>query len=120
MEIPGINYFHMFIFYIAATHELEMAVMIHAKVKKIFEQKQKEIIGGDRMLTAIESWRLEGEKKGKKEGEMKKEISIVENLLKIGIDWSAIKKAIGLDPQSFQNLKDDYQKLISQPVPVAA
>jgi hypothetical protein len=42
----------MFIFYIAATHERDLAVMIHSKVRNAYEQKQKEIIGWDqRYLT---------------------------------------------------------------------
>jgi addiction module HigA family antidote len=107
-DSPGIDYYHMFIFYIAATHERELAVMIHSKVRNAYEQKQKEIRGGDLMLTAIESWKMEGK--------MAEKINIVENLLKVGIDWDAIKKAIGLDPQKFQQLKEKYQRLISQPV----
>ena len=111
IDVPGINYFHIFIFYIAATHEKEVAAMIYKRVKIKCEKKQKTISGGDHMLTAIESWKLEGEKKG----EMKGEISVIEKLIQNGIDWSVIKKAIGIDPQGFQELKMKYQKLISQP-----
>jgi len=113
-DVPGIDYYHMFVFYIAATHERELAVIIHTKVQKVYEEKQKEITGGDRMLTAIESWKLEG----KMEGEMKERINIVENFVKNGLDWEFIKKSIGLDSQGFQQLKKKYQQLASQPVAV--
>jgi len=32
-DAPGINYYHMFIFYLAATHEKEYAMMIYVKTK---------------------------------------------------------------------------------------
>ena len=111
LDTPGINYFNLFIFYIAATHEKELAVMIYKKVKIICKNKQKSISGGDHMLTAIESWKLEG----KLEGKLEEKISVVESLIQNGIDWSVIKKAIGIDPQGFQKLKIKYQQLISQP-----
>ena len=58
----------MFIFYIAATHELKIAIMIYQKVINLYETKQKKIIKvGDIMLTAIESWKKEGIEEGKKE-----------------------------------------------------
>ena len=45
---------------------------------------------------------------------MEGEISVIEKFIKNGIDWSVIKKAVGIDPQRFQKLKEKYQKLISQ------
>jgi len=45
----------MFIFYIAAVHKVELAVMIHRRVRKNYEIKQKAITGGDNMPTAIET-----------------------------------------------------------------
>ena len=76
------------------------------------------------MMTAIESWKKEGKMEGKKEGkkegkmegELKGKINFIESFLKTGINWSVIKQAVGIDPQSFQQLKEKYNKLTSEPV----
>ena len=60
--------------------------MIYKRVKQKCEVKQKTISGGDHMLTAIESWKIEGKMEG--------EISVIEKFIKNGIDWSMIKKAL--------------------------
>jgi len=86
--------------------------------EEIFEKIKKEVDMSGYATTISEHYEQIGERRGERRGEMKKEISMVENFLKTGTDWSVIKKAIGLDPQSFQKLKNDYQKLIAQSVSV--
>ena len=88
--------------------------------QETFEKIKKEVSMSGYATTISEHFQLEGErigeKRGEKRGGMKEKINIVENLLQNGLEWEFIKKSIGLDLQSFQELKDDYHKLISQPV----
>jgi len=57
------------------------------------------------MLTAAEEWKLEGERKGKIEGK----IETIENLLRLGIDWSIIEQATGMDRLRFQHFKQQIK-----------
>lgn len=47
----------------------------------------------------------EGRQEGKKEGEQQKEISIVKNLLSMGMDTEFISRALGLDSEKIEQIK---------------
>ncbi len=56
------------------------------------------------MISAAESCLMEG----KKEGELKTQLEIIQNLLGEGIDWNVIFKATGIDQVGFQKLKKEW------------
>lgn len=49
--------------------------------------------------------RAEGEAKGRAEGETRKQIEMVEGLLRAGVTWKVIEAAAGLDAAGFEALK---------------
>ncbi|KPA12815.1 Transposase (putative), YhgA-like protein [Candidatus Magnetomorum sp. HK-1] len=102
---PGINYRQAFIIYIAVTQKKDDVLVFLEKVKKQPDQK------GGNMLTAREEWILEGKMEGKMEGQ----ISIIDNLVKSGIDWNLIANATGLDQKGFEEMRLEYQHLCSKP-----
>jgi len=63
------------------------------------------------MLTLAEEWMLEGEARGEVRGEIKTKIETIENMLKIGMDWTLIEQVTGVDPSKFQTLKRQLLQL---------
>ncbi len=59
------------------------------------------------MISAAESWLMEG----KKEGKMENQIEMIQNFLKAGADWNLIINATGIDQVGFQKLKKDWSLL---------
>ncbi|KPA17495.1 Transposase (putative), YhgA-like protein [Candidatus Magnetomorum sp. HK-1] len=112
---PGIDYRRVFKIYIAATQDrnklLEFLAMIRQKPLK------KE--GGDDMLCAIDEWklegRIEGEKRGEKKGRIEGTISIIDNMQKLGMDWSIIANATGVSQQKYEAMQVEYQLLVDPP-----
>ncbi len=54
------------------------------------------------MITAAEAYEMKGK--------METTTEMIENLLKEGVDWKVINRATGIDQNSFQNLKDKWQR----------
>jgi len=48
---------------------------------------------------------LEGKQEGLLEGEIKGKVEMIEGLLNVGVDWTLITAATGIDPTQFQALK---------------
>jgi hypothetical protein len=42
---------------------------------------------------------------GRKEGETKKTIELIENFLRHGVGWDVIRQATGIDPEGFEHLR---------------
>ena len=61
------------------------------------------------MITAAQELKLEWTKEakieGKIEGKIEEKVQIIENFLKIGVDWDTIMKATGVNPQKLEELK---------------
>ena len=99
----GINYELFFVVYLAATQKRQTVVE--------FVETLGDYTMGVRsaILTAAEEWKQEGELKGRVEGRvegrMEAKIEVIENLLKIGMDWSLIEHATGINQDRFQELK---------------
>lgn len=75
------------------------------------------------MLTAAEEWKVEGIVEGRVEGRMEAKIEVVENLLKLNMDWRVIEQATGINQSRFHELKrlfamtnlDQHQSLPPKP-----
>jgi len=102
-ETGGISYVRIFITYLIITQERAI-VSEFAEIMNRYSEK----IGGN-MLSAAQEWLNEGFErgieKGIEKGKIQKQIEIIENMLKAGIDWNIIRQATGLDPDGFEKLK---------------
>jgi len=103
----GLNYLVIFVRYLADTQAPD-------KVEKLIELTKdlSPKVGGE-MLTARQAWRLEGEKKGKREGELKGKLETVESFLKAGVGWDIISHATGITQEKLQELKLKLQEMSS-------
>ncbi len=63
------------------------------------------------MISAAESWLMEGKKVGKKVGKMENQIEMIQNFLKAGADWKLIINATGIDQVGFQKLKKEWRRI---------
>jgi hypothetical protein len=80
--------------------------------------RHAEKIGGDMLTYADELHQeglLEGEIKGQIKGEIKGKIETIEDLLNVGVDWSLITTATGMDPARFEALKKQLAQLDGDP-----
>ena len=74
------------------------------------------------MLTYAEELLQEGEIKGKQkgllegkqEGLLEGKVETIEALLNVGVDWSVITDATGIDPAQFQTLKKQLAQLTAE------
>ena len=57
---------------------------------------------------------LEGKKVGLLEGEIKGKIETIEDLLNVGVDWTLITTATGMDPARFEALKQQLAQLAGE------
>ena len=87
----GINYVRIFVLYILATQEPETA----QSFRDVLRQHAPEV-GEDLMTYAQELL---------KEGEIRAEVRIIENLLREGMEWPAIERITGVNETHFQALK---------------
>lgn len=87
----GVNYVAIFVLYLAATQEQRMVNKFAAQVRRCAPGT-----GGD-VLTYAEELRQED----RREGEIKGRIETIENLLRVGHDWSLITRATGIAPEEF-------------------
>ncbi len=115
-QTGGIDYAKVFVFYLAATQE-------RRTVQEFVEMinRHAERLGGD-MLTYADELLQEGEIKGKQEGllegqikgEIKGKIETIEELLNVGVDWTLITTATGMDPARFEALKQQLAQLAGE------
>lgn len=70
------------------------------------------------ILTAVEEWRLEGRFEGRVEGRMEAKLEIIENLLKLHMEWPLIEQVTGINYGRFQELKRLFKLIqLDQPQP---
>lgn len=111
----GINYEMFFVVYLAATQKRQTVVE--------FVETLGDYTMGVRnaILTAAEEWKQEGELKGRVEGRvegrMEAKLEVIENLLKIGLDWPLIEHATGINQERFQELKRLFALMQQVPKP---
>jgi len=95
----GIEYDLFFVVYLAATQERDT-------VKEFVATLEHHTMSiRDAMLTAAEEWKLEGIVEGRVEGRMEAKIEVVENMLKLNMDWRVIEQATGINQSRFHELK---------------
>ena len=63
---------------------------------------------GGELMTSGERLRQEGRVEGREEGQREGRLETIDGFLRVGVDWSLIKRATGIGEQ-------EYQKLRSQP-----
>jgi len=97
----GINYVRIFVGYILATQEPEVAQSFRDVL-----QRHAPTVGDDLMTYAQELL-----KEGRAEGEIKAEVRIIENLLREGMEWSAIERVTGVHEPQFQALKQQIEDM---------
>jgi predicted transposase/invertase (TIGR01784 family) len=102
----GANYLYLFVHYIVATQD---RVIVEEFVDAV--QQHKVQMGGE-MITLAEEWMLQGEARGEARGEIKTKIETIENMLKMGVDWSFIEQVTGVDQVKFQILKRQLAQLM--------
>jgi predicted transposase YdaD len=93
----GINYVRIFVLYILATQEPETA----QSFRDVLRQHAPEV-GEDLMTYAQELL---------KEGEIRAEVRIIENLLREGMEWPAIERITGVNETQFQALKQRLEAM---------
>jgi hypothetical protein len=93
----GINYVRTFVLYILATQEPETA----RSFRDVLRQHAPEV-GEDLMTYAQELL---------KEGEIRAEVRIIENLLREGMEWPAIERITGVNETHFQALKQRLEAM---------
>ncbi len=124
-QTGGIDYIRVFMVYVLATQE-------RRTVQAFTETVRRRALntGGD-MLTYAEELLQEGEMRGeikgkqegllegkqegllegKQEGLLEGKVETIEALLNVGVDWSVITDATGIDPAQFQALKQQLAQL---------
>ena len=95
----GVNERRRFYLYLMATQDLDIVQTFQEALRR---QGLEE---GDEIMTYAQQLLAEGEAKGRAEGEARKQIEIVEGLLRVGVTWDVIEAATGLTEAGFQELK---------------
>ncbi len=93
----GINYVRIFVLYILATQEPETA----QSFRDVLRQHAPEV--GEELMTYAQELL--------KEGEIRAEVRIIENLLREGMEWPAIERITGVNETHFQALKQRLEAM---------
>jgi predicted transposase/invertase (TIGR01784 family) len=93
----GINYVRLFVLYILATQEPETA----QSFRDVLRQHAPEV--GEGLMTYAQELL--------KEGEIRAEVRIIENLLREGMEWPAIERITGVNETQFQALKQRLEAM---------
>jgi predicted transposase/invertase (TIGR01784 family) len=101
----GINYVRIFVGYILATQEPEVA----QSFRDVLQRHAPAV--GDDLMTYAQELLKEGRAEGRAEGEIKAEVRIIENLLREGMEWSAIERVTGVNETQFQALKQQIEDM---------
>ena len=101
----GIDYIRVFWVYVLATQERPTVQTFAETIRR-----SKGDTGGD-MLTYAEELLQEGEIRGEIRGKKEGQIETIEKLLRVGVDWTVITAATGIDPVQFQALKEQLRKM---------
>lgn len=98
----GVNYVRIFVRYILATQEPEVAQVF----REVLRQRVPSV-GEDLMTTYAQELLAEGEEKGK----VKTQVAVIEGLLREGMAWSAIERVTGVNAAQFQALKQQVRDM---------
>ncbi len=93
----GINYVRVFLLYLLQTQEREAFESFSAALQRRAPQL------GDELMTYAQELL--------KEGEIRAEVRIIENLLQEGMAWSAIERITGVNETQFQALKQRLEEM---------
>lgn len=95
----GIDFDLFLVVYLAATQQRQTVVEFVETLGDYTMGVQSGI------LTAVEEWRLEGRFEGRVEGRMEAKLEIIENLLKLHMEWPMIEQVTGINYSRYQELK---------------
>ncbi|ETW98736.1 MAG: hypothetical protein ETSY2_42345 [Candidatus Entotheonella gemina] len=101
----GTNYFYVFVDYILRTQEPETIELFG----EVLRRGAPEI--GDELMTYAEQIEELGEARGEERGRLKTQVEIIENLLRLGEDWSRIEAIAGVTASEFDALKQRLGEL---------
>ena len=93
----GINYVRIFVGYILATQEPEVAQSFRDVL-----QRHAPAVGDDLMTYAQEL--LE-------KGRLEERVKVIEGFLQVGVEWSVIERATGVNEAQFQALKQQVEAM---------
>jgi predicted transposase YdaD len=93
----GVNYLRIFIRYILATQEPEAAQTF----REVLQRTAPEV--GDDLMTYAQELRAEGK--------MRNQVEVIENLLRLGEEWSRIEEITGVYEAHFQTLKQQVEAM---------
>jgi predicted transposase YdaD len=97
----GINYVRLFVLYILATQEPEVAQSFREVLRRYAPE------AGDDLMTYAQELLAEGREEGREE----ERVQMIENLLREGVLWSVIERVSGLNETQFQVLKQQVRNL---------
>ena len=95
----GVNERRRFYLYLMATQDLDVVQTFQEALRR------QGLDEGDDIMTYAQQLLAEGEAKGRTEGEARKQVEMVEGLLRVGVTWDVIEAATGLTEAGFQELK---------------
>ncbi|PON15378.1 hypothetical protein C2W62_24150 [Candidatus Entotheonella serta] len=101
----GINYFYLFIDYILRTQEPE-AIDAFGEVLR-----RNAPTAGDDLMSYAQQLEERGKALGEELGRIKAQIEMIENLLRLGEDWSRIEAISGVSESEFDALKQRLDEL---------
>nr|WCC90914.1 hypothetical protein [Desulfobacteraceae bacterium] len=90
---------------------VEQFVSFYKKISdETFEAIKKEVDMTNYASTISEYFKNEGKNEGRIEGTL----SVIDNLVKSGINWAVIAEATGINQQKFQEMQHEYQMISSR------
>ncbi len=95
----GVNYVRLFALYILETQESASA------------ESFRQVLGryvpgaGEDLMTYAQQLIAEGREEGRQEGRVEARVTMVENLLQEGVEWSMIERVAGVNEAQFEALK---------------
>ena len=96
----GVDERRRFYRYLLSTQDLDVVGRLREALRRRGSDEE-----GDEIMTYAEQLLAEGRAEGRAEGETRKQIEMVEGLLRVGVTWEVIEAATGLDEAGFEALK---------------
>ena len=101
----GVNYVRIFVRYILSTQEPEAAQTF----REVLQRTAPEV--GDDLMTYAQELLAEGRAEGEQQGMIKTQVTIIENLLRLGEEWARIEEITGVNETQFETLKQQIEDM---------
>ena len=95
----GVDERRQFYRYLLSTQDLDAVRRLREALRRRGSEE------GDEIMTYAQQLLAEGRAEGRAEGETRKQIEMVEGLLRVGVTWEVIEAATGLNAAGFEALK---------------